>query len=255
MDVKMTAEPGQLRLADDHYLAYSVLAGRKPTVLFLCGYRSDMSGLKASALADHCQQRNYAFVRFDYRGHGKSSGEFEDLTIAEWYDDALRIVDQIIDGPIVLIGSSMGGWVMSLVARARPERIVGMIGISVAPDFTHRVLEPSLSDQERSGLARDGVIYRPSEYDQQPYPVTARLLEQGQRYRVLEEDFSVRGPVRLVHGTGDVDVPWTLSLDLAERMQGDDIDVIVVKDADHRLSSKRDIQRLMALLDEIHTAV
>jgi len=154
-----------------------------------------MSGLKANALAAHCQQQNQAFVRFDYRGHGRSSGRFEDLTIAEWFEDALQIVDQVIDGPVLLIGSSMGGWVMSLVARARPERIVGMIGISVAPDFTHRVLAPSLNELERTTLARDGVIYRPSEYSDEPYPITARLLEQGERYRVLDEDFNVNGAV------------------------------------------------------------
>ncbi len=240
-----------LAIDSGQYLAYNVLEGNGPTVLFLSGYRSDMFGTKAMALEAHCQKRRQAYVRFDYRGHGLSSGEFESLTIADWFADALAISDRVIDGPIVVVGSSMGGWVMSLLARARPERIVGMVGISCAPDLTERVLEPSLTPSERRQLASDGVIYRPSEYDDQPYPVTQALLQQGLTHRVLDSQFKVHGPVRLLHGTADVDVPWTLSTELAECMAGDDVATILIRGADHRLSSDADLLRLMRVLDEV----
>lgn len=240
-----------IAIDSDQYLAFNVLEGNGPTVLFLSGYRSDMFGTKAMALEAHCRSRQQRYVRFDYRGHGLSSGEFESLTIAQWYADALHIVDKVIKGPVVAVGSSMGGWVMSLLVRARPERVIGMIGISSAPDFTDRVIEPSLTETEQQQLKTDGVVYRPSEYDDNPYPITHALLQQGAAHRVLDSQFEVNGPVRLLHGTADVDVPWQLSVTLADCMLGTDIETILIKDADHRLSGGADIRRLMRVLDEI----
>lgn len=240
-----------LTIDSDQNIAFNVLEGDGPTVLFLSGYRSDMAGTKAMALERHCRSRHQRYVRFDYRGHGQSSGLFESLTIADWFEDALAIVDGVVDGPVVLVGSSMGGWVMSLVARVRPDCVAGMVGISSAPDFTEQVIEPSLTDSERQTLTEHGVIYRPSEYSEQPYPITEALLQQGKMHGVLDSKFVVNGPVRLLHGTGDADVPYTLSIELATKMEGDDVEVTLIKDADHRLSGEKDLRRMTRVLDEV----
>ena len=181
----MTRMPitGRLDRGDGVELAWSRLDGRSPTVVFLPGYGSDMTGDKATALAAFCAEHGQAMLRFDYSGHGSSGGNFLDGTIGVWAADALTAIDRLTEGPLILIGSSMGGWIALLAGLARRDRIAGLIGIAAAPDFTARI-GPALSDTQRAALLRDGVIYRPSRYGD-PTPLTRALVEDGANHLLL----------------------------------------------------------------------
>jgi pimeloyl-ACP methyl ester carboxylesterase len=231
-------------------LAWAATAGRAPTVLFLTGFRSDMTGAKAMRLERHCAHRGQAFVRFDYRGHGASGGRFEDGCIGDWCEDALAVVDELVDGPVLLVGSSMGGWLMLLVALRRPERVVGLVGIAAAPDFTHDLMLPQLTPADREALERDGLILAPSAYGE-PTPITHRLLEDGERHLVLQVPLPIRCPVHLLHGQQDPDVPWQTSLRLAAGLENGAVTVELVKDSDHRLSREEDLRRIEAAVDRV----
>jgi pimeloyl-ACP methyl ester carboxylesterase len=237
--------------ADGARIAYYRSPGRTPGVMFLTGYASDMAGQKAVRLDAHCRARGQAFVRFDYRGHGASSGAFTDGTIGGWADDAVFVLDHLTEGPQVLVGSSLGGWLMLLAARARPKRIAGLIGIASAPDFTEDVIPAVLSPSERETLARDGVVPLASPYDPEPTLVTARILEDGRRHLVLRAPIPLACPVRLIHGLDDPDVPWRTSLRLAERLDSTDVEVTLVKAAGHRMSAPADLDRLCQTLDRL----
>jgi pimeloyl-ACP methyl ester carboxylesterase len=236
---------------DGETLAYRRVAGRAPGVLFLGGFKSDMTGTKAMALEAHCRDAGRAFVRFDYLGHGTSSGHFADGTIGRWAADAVAVLDRLTEGPQVLVGSSMGGWLMVLAARARPERVRAMVGIAAAPDFTERLMWREFGQDQRRALERDGVLRLPSQYGDDPYPITRRLIEDGRRHLVLEAPIGFDGPVRLLHGMADTDVPWQLSVDLADRLTSPDVAVTLVKGGDHRLSTPEDLARLAKTLDEV----
>ena len=240
------ADSGRLDRGDGVELAWQGLAGRGPTVVFLPGYGSDMTGDKATALAAFCAARGQAMLRLDYSGHGASGGNFLDGTIGVWTADALAVIDRLTQGRLVLVGSSMGGWIALLVARARPERLAGLIGIAAAPDFTER-LAPSLTAAQRAGLERDGVIYRPSRYGD-PTPLTRALLEDGRNHLVLATPLPLDCPIRLLHGQADPDVPWQEALRVAAHVSGSDVQVILVKDGDHRLSRPRDLALLRRTL-------
>ena len=222
-------------------------ADGRPGVVFLGGYGSDMTGSKASALEAHCQSHGLGFLRFDYTGHGRSSGRFEDGTIGQWSADALVAFDQLTDGPQILIGSSMGGWIMLNVALARPARIAGLIGIAAAPDFTEELIWRAVSTEIRETLRRDGV-WHPEEGG---LPITHALIEDGRKHLRLLAPIPIDVPVRLLHGTNDTSVPWQVSVQLAERLTGRDVTVTLVKDGDHRLSEPADLARLTATLDEL----
>lgn len=237
-------------LATGERLAYVRTPGRPPTVMFLTGFRSDMTGGKALHLERHCAARGQAFVRFDYRGHGASSGRFEDGTIGDWRDDALTILDRVVQGPAVLVGSSMGGWIMLLAALARSEQVRGLVGIAAAPDFTADLIRPGLAPHHRTVLARDGVFYAPSAYGE-PTPITGRLLDDGDRHLVLRGTLPLRCPVHLLHGQQDPDVPWTTSLRLAAALESPAVTVELVKDGDHRLSREEDLKRIADALDRV----
>jgi pimeloyl-ACP methyl ester carboxylesterase len=240
----------QLNLKDRPSLAFVASPGRAPTVLFLTGLRSDMEGAKALRLEQHCRQRGQAFVRFDYRGHGASGGLFEEGCVSDWCEDALAVVDVATVGSLVLVGSSMGGWIMLLVARQRPERVAGLVGIAAAPDFTHDLILPKLTPSHLGELDRDGVILAPSAYGE-PTPITRRLLEDGERNLVLQASPAIRCPVHLLHGQQDPDVPWQTSLRLAGRLESTAVTVELVKDGDHRLSREEDLRRIEAALDRV----
>ena len=200
-------------------------ASRKPGlpgVVFCGGFRSDMTGIKARTLAEHCRRRGQEFLCFDYSGHGASSGRFEDGTIGQWLIETLAILDQETEGPQILVGSSMGAWIAVLAARDRPEKIAGLVTIAAAPDMTDLLIDRILSDEQRAELARSGRLLRPSDYDPAGDPITARLIEEGRAHLVLGGPIAVTAPVRLVHGMADRDVPWDLSLQLAERIVGED---------------------------------
>jgi len=220
-------------------------------VVFLGGFRSDMTGTKAEALDRWAAETGHGFVRFDYQGHGASSGAWEDGTIGTWRDDALAVLDNATTGPVLLVGSSMGGWMALLVALARPQRVAGIVGIAPAPDFTERLIHDRLSPAQRQALDRDGVFIQPSAYDPAGYPITRRLVEEGRAHLLLGRPIPLDCPVRLLHGQRDTDVPWTLSLDLARDLTGDDVLVTLVKDGDHRLSRPADIARMLAVVGEM----
>lgn len=221
-------------------LAYCATAGSGPGVVFLGGFGSDMTGTKATALEQATAARGGAYLRLDYRGHGRSDGRFVDGTIGDWFADALAVFDAVTTGPQVVVGSSMGGWMALLLARARPDRVKAMVGIAAAPDFTIRLLNEELTPEQRETLLRDKILYRPSEYGD-PMPITLKLVEDGNRNLLLDRPVPFTGPVRLLHGQRDPDVPWKIALKVAAAMESDDVRVILIKDGDHRLSRPRDI--------------
>jgi pimeloyl-ACP methyl ester carboxylesterase len=245
------SEPGFLELARGRRLAYRRLPGRAPGVLFCGGYTSDMTGTKATALERFCREQGRAYTRFDYSGHGASSGEFADGTIGEWAGDAQAILDRATAGPMLVVGSSMGGWIMLLVALARPERVRGLVGIAAAPDFTEDLLLPQATPEQRRALAEQGYWMQPSGYGGEPYPITRRLIEEARAHLVLRAPIPIRCPVHLLHGQRDPDVPWQTALCLVERLESDDVTIELIKAGDHRLSSDRDLARLMGAVQRI----
>jgi pimeloyl-ACP methyl ester carboxylesterase len=240
--IKFLERPGLPRLA------YCVTPGSTPGIVFLGGFGSDMSGAKATALEQAAIRRGRAFLRLDYRGHGQSEGRFVDCTIGDWFADALAVFDAATAGPQILVGSSMGGWMALLLARARPDRVKAIVGIAAAPDFTTRLMSEELTDVQRATLLRDKVLYRPSDYGD-PMPITLRLVEDGNDHLVLERPVPFAGPVRLLHGQRDPDVPWRIALKVAERLESDDVRVILVKDGDHRLSRPQDIALIVETVE------
>ena len=228
-------------------LAWVRTPGRGPTTVFLPGYMSDLEGTKALETERFCTEQGLACLRLDYSGHGRSGGAFTDGTIGRWTGDALFLIDRLTDGPLVVIGSSMGGWIMLLVALARPERVIGLLGIAAAPDFTEDLMWGAMMPAEREQLLRDGVLPVPSEYGD-PYPVTAALIKEGRRHLLLRAPIPLRCPVRLLHGQADADVPWETSMRLAQTLESGDVQVTLVKDGEHRLSRPADLRLLRRIL-------
>ncbi|HQT77826.1 MAG: alpha/beta hydrolase [Rhodospirillales bacterium 20-64-7] len=249
----MNQTSGRLDRGDGIELAWQRVAGRDPTIVFLPGFRSDMTGDKATALAAFAAARGQAMLRFDYSGHGTSGGEFLDGTIGAWASDALTVIDTLTSGKLILVGSSMGGWIALLTALARPERVAALVGIAAAPDFTQDLMWESMMPAERAILMRDGVLNIPSQYGE-PTPITRKLIEDGANHRVLTGRVAIRCPVRLLHGQADPDVPWQLALKIAEQVESADARTILVKDGDHRLSRPADLallcQTVAALLED-----
>ncbi len=237
------ASTGRLDRGDGVELGWAKLDGRGPTVVFLSGYRSDMTGDKATALAAFCAERGRAMLRFDYSGHGSSGGRFEDGTIGVWTEDALAAMDHLTDGPLILVGSSMGGWIALLCAVARRDRIAALVGIAAAPDFTEALMWQALSFEQRARLMQHGVIHVPSQYGD-PTPITRALIEDGRNHLLLSSPIALDCPVRLLHGQADPDVPWEMALRIAEQLDSADVQVTLVKDGDHRLSRPQDLALL-----------
>ena len=231
---------GRLNRGDGIELAWSRLAGAGPTIVFLPGFRSDMTGDKATALAAFCASRGQAMLRFDYSGHGASGGRFEDGTIGGWTQDALTVLDRLTEGKLILIGSSMGGWLALLTALKRPERIAAIVGIAAAPDFTERLMWDAMTFEERARIMRDGILRIPSQYGD-PTPVTRALIEDGRTHLLLDHPILLDCEIRLLHGQADPDVPWELALRTAERLTSRAVEIILIKDGDHRLSRPRDL--------------
>jgi pimeloyl-ACP methyl ester carboxylesterase len=240
-----------LLLPTNERLAYRQSPGDPPAVLFCGGYTSDMGGTKALALERHCRSQDRAYTRFDYLGHGASSGRFAAGTIGSWRDDALAVVDQVTTGPLVVVGSSMGGWIMLLLALARPERVQALVGIAAAPDFTEDLLLPQARPAQRRQLDEQGYWLQPSAYGGPPYPVTRALLEDGRRHLLLRAPIPVRCPVHLLHGQRDPDVPWPTALRLAEQLESEDVTVELIKAGDHRLSAPFYLARITAAVERL----
>lgn len=243
-------QPSFLESAHGTRIAYHKTAGAGPGVVFLGGFMSDMEGGKALALEAYCKQQGRAFVRFDYMGHGQSSGQFADGTIGLWVKDALAVIDQLTQGPQILVGSSMGGWVSLLAAKARPGRVKGLVGIAAAPDFTTRHWK-DLSTTEQETILREGRLEVYSEYGPDPYVFTRDLFEDGWQNRVNHAPIHLDIPVRLIQGTEDPDVPWQTAMSIAENLVGEDTEVILVPGGDHRLSRTVDLKRLVRVVDAL----
>jgi pimeloyl-ACP methyl ester carboxylesterase len=244
-------QPARLELADGATLAYHRSPGAAPGVVFLGGFTSDMTGIKATTLERWCRGRGQAFVRFDYSGHGASSGRFADGTIGRWTEEALAVLDELTDGPQILVGSSMGAWLMLLAALARPERIAALLGLACAADFTEYLLWDRLDESLRDRLRRERVITLPSPYGE-PYLIAMNLIEEAARHRLLEwPELPIRCPVRLIHGMADADVPWRTSLRVMEQLASPDARLILVKDGEHTLSREQDLLLLTRTLGEL----
>ena len=229
----------------DRALAYHHTPGRGPTLVFLPGYASDMTGTKALAVEAWAKAHGRACVRFDYSGCGASPGTFEDFTLADWRDDALAVIDQLVEGPVTLVGSSMGGWIMLLAALARPDRVAALVGVAAAPDFTSWGFTP----EELRTLEQHGRLEQPSSYSDRPTVTTRAFWSSGERLRVMQPGIPIDCPVRLIHGQRDADVPWELGVQLAGCLRSADVQTILVKDGDHRLSRDADIGTLISAIE------
>jgi hypothetical protein len=219
----------------------------------LGGFRSDMTGTKAQTLAEWAWSQGRAFVRFDYFGHGQSSGDFAQGTVTRWRDDALAVIDRLTKDELVLVGSSMGAWIACLAALARPGRVKAMVLVATAADFTEKLLGPDIPPEGRAALERDGVWLRPSAYGE-PYPISRSLLDDGARWSILGgAQIPIGVPVRILQGAEDPDVPWRHALELAQALKGPDVHFDLIKDGDHRLSRPRDLAHLMGAVEEMVT--
>lgn len=224
-----------------HHRRASADRASAPTLVFLPGYASDMTGTKALALDAWAERQGVAMLRFDYAGCGKSGGEFEQQGLADWRDDALSLIDTIVDGPVLLIGSSMGGWLALLVALARPARVAGIIGIAAAPDFTMW----GFSQEEKMTMLTEGKLEKPSEYGPEPMVTTRKFWQSGEGNRVLIGEIAIDCPVRLIQGQNDPDVPWQYALETQKQLRSADVQLLLIKDGDHRLSRDSDIALLL----------
>ncbi|MBC8129620.1 MAG: alpha/beta hydrolase [Rhizobiaceae bacterium] len=230
-------------------IAVRAFRGAEPTLVWLGGYRSDMLGTKAERLSALAEAERFGFCRFDYSGHGESSGTFEEGTISRWLDDARAVFDATVSGPAILVGSSMGAWIaLRLVADLRRDglgdRIAGLLLLAPAPDFTRRLVEPKLSDLQKRDLADKGFCTKPSAYSDQPTVYTRTLLEDGARNLVMDGLIETGCPVHIIQGMADPDVPYTHALDLVSSLPGDGVILTLIRDGDHRLSREEDLARI-----------
>ncbi len=225
-----------LDLSPKRRLAFAKTEGGGPIVVFLGGFKSDMTGTKAMDLEAWAVRHHHGFLRLDYSGHGQSSGRFENGCIGDWADDAAEVIARTTTGPLVLVGSSMGGWIALLLARAMPDRIAGLVGIAAAPDFTDWIWD-GMTDAQRQKVMTEGKIAEPSEYGSDPYVYTRRLIEDGRTQRIFDHPLHLPFPVRFLQGMADAEVSSAVAVRLAEYATGPNIRLTLVKDADHRFSS------------------
>ena len=232
-------------------------AGTGPGLIWLGGFKSDMKGTKAQALDDWAQQSGRAYVRFDYSGHGESSGDFGDGTIGQWLEESLAVYSKFCSGPQLLIGSSMGGWMALLLAREiarnnikRPlAPLAGIVLIAPAPDFTEELMWKNMPPEIKAEIETNGVWHRPSDYGD-PYPITKTLIEEGRNHLLLGNAINTGCPVRILQGAQDPDVPWQHAFALTHRLPSDDVVLTLIQDGDHRLSRPQDIARIIAAIEE-----
>ncbi len=236
-------------------IAYHQHTGTRTGIMFLGGFKSDMQGSKAQFLQNYCQSFDHSYLRFDYRGHGQSGGTFTDYTITDWIDDALLMLDTYTGGKQILIGSSMGGWVMLKLASLRPNRIAGLIGIASAPDFTQRLMYEQFTPHQRDTLSHDGRLTLPSEYDED-YIITENLIDSGKAASFFHAPPpDITAPVTLLHGMNDADVPWHFSTDVAQHLPQDNVHVHLIKDGDHRLSRPADLAILQQTIRHMQDSI
>lgn len=236
---------------NDRKIAYCKVVGSGSTVIFCGGFMSDMEGTKALYLEKICQELKLSYIRFDYSGHGRSSENFIEGTIGKWADDTLAVIDQLTSGPILIIGSSMGGWIGLLASLARKQRVIGFIGIAAAPDFTRSLMWDKYSDDIKGILENDGIYLEPSEYSDSPYQISYNLIQEGDNHLLLDKKIELDCPIRLFHGLKDADVPYELSLNIADKITSNDVIISFNKHGDHRLSSETDLERLRRAVIEL----
>ena len=247
----MDEETGRLDRGDATAIAWRRVRGAGPTVVWLGGFKSDMAGTKAEALAAWAARAGRDFLRFDYFGHGVSDGDFAEGTIGRWREDSLAVIDALVEAPAILVGSSMGGWIACLAALARPGKVKALVLVAPAADFTEKLMWAQLGPAERCEIETRGYWMRPSPYD--PYPITRTLIEDGRRWQIMDGPIAIDGPVRILQGALDPDVPWRHALALAEAIVSDDLVFTLVKDADHSMSRPQDLERLIAAIEEAST--
>jgi pimeloyl-ACP methyl ester carboxylesterase len=229
-------------------LAYQHRLGRGATILFLPGYASDMSGTKATALADWATRTGRGYLLFDYAGCGQSSGEFEAQSFRDWLGDALHMIDHVVpEGPLLLVGSSMGGWLMLHLAIARPHRVAALIGVAAAPDFTDWGFTP----EQKMQLVRDGRLEEPNSYGPEPTVTTRTFFESAEAHRLLHVEIPIDCPVRLLHGMRDADVPPQFAPELMAKLRSGDVQTILIKQGDHRLSRGQDLDLLIETVSNL----
>ena len=245
--------PQYLTTKSSRKIAYHHTEGTAPGLVFLGGFKSDMDGTKAVYLEDWAKAQGRAFLRFDYSGHGQSSGAFTDGSIGEWAEDAQEAVETLTTGPQVLVGSSMGGWISLLLARRIPDRVAGLVGIAAAPDFTEDSMWGTFSEEQKSEIERKGQVALPSEYGD-PYIITRKLIEDGRDNLVLRTPLALPFPTRFLQGTADLDVSQDVALRLLAHVTGDDIRLSLVKGADHRFSTPECLKAIEAAISEVLSA-
>ena len=241
-----------LHRPDGERLAFKSVQGAGPTVLWIGGFRSDMEGTKAEALDQAARERGWAYVRYDHFAHGASSGDWKAATIGRWREDAVAIIDAI-EGPLLPVGSSMGGWVALLAALARPDRLAGLVLVAPAPDFTERLMWPSLPDHIRQAILRDGEAEMPDE-GLGPYVLTRAMFEEARDWLVLDRPIALPAPVHILQGKRDEPVPWRHALKLTERIEGPDVRLDLIEAGDHRLSTPADLARLVEAVEGLRNA-
>ncbi len=233
-----------------------MLAGGPPTVIFFPGFFSNMEGTKATFLEQQCRGRGQAYIRFDYRGHGKSDGRFEDGTFSEWLADALLVLDETASAPVLAVGSSMGGFITLHCALARPDKIAGMIGIATSPDFTESIYRERMTEQQRQIMQALGYLEIPSEYQDEPVKITHKLIEDGKKHLLMNRDWiELDIPVSLIHGKKDADVPWQKSAELQEKIGREQCDLILIPDGEHRLSRPQDLDLIGQKVEEMSRVI
>ncbi len=235
---------------DTNTIGYKQSVGSQPGIIWCGGLKSDMDGSKASALHQWADTQGRAFVRFDYFGHGVSSGEFRRGTISRWADDTVQIIDELTEEPQIIVGSSMGGWTALLAALARPKRIKALVLLAPAPDFTEKLMWANFSDDIRATIMKEGIYYEPSDYDE-PYEISRELILGGRENLLLDAPINIKAPVRIIQGMKDTSVPYGHALKTAEALMSEDVELTLVKNGDHSLSRAGDIARMLLTIAKL----
>ena len=235
----------------DNFIAYHKIEGKSPGIIFLHGLRSDMYGNKALALEKYAKTKGLSFIRFDFRGHGKSSGHFHNFGITDWIEDMLFILDQLTVSPQILVGSSMGGWIMLQTAIKNPIKIHALLGIAAAPDFTQDIYKYDLSELQKKNLKKYGYIKVKSDYDEEPYKISTNLLNQGEENLLLDNLISINCPIHLLHGELDYVVPIKTALKLMDKLSSKNKKLTILGGAGHRFSEEKEIKEIFLSLNKL----
>ena len=246
-------EPQFLELGGERRIAFSKIEGEGTGIVFLGGFGSDMTGTKAVHMEAACKAKGRPFLRFDYTGHGQSSGAFENGCIGDWAQDARETIGALTEGPQILIGSSMGGWISLLLARSDPARVAGLVGIAAAPDFMGD-LESGLDEEQRCSMASTGRAELPSDYPESPFVVTRKMFDDGSRQTIFGQSLNLPFPTRLLQGTDDEDVDQSVALRLLAHASGPDIRLVLIKGGDHRLSGPSELALIEETVDSVAVA-